>query len=98
MNNYRPSFTYVLGMPCTASKSKMSDLLSNKESDLDFGSTDFLLQHIRSILNFYDNRCSDSKNGGFFQFFKVHKLYGCNDLFSRLNLIYILPFLCVYFD
>ena len=37
----------------------------------DFDSSDFLLNHIRSILEFYDDRCSDKKGGGFFQFFKV---------------------------
>ena len=37
----------------------------------DFESSDFLLNHIRSILEFYDDRCSDKKGGGFFQFFKV---------------------------
>ena len=45
----------------------------NKEDiPIDFGNTNFLLKHIHSILQFYDDRCSDSKGGGFFQYFKVY--------------------------
>ena len=36
-----------------------------------FGTNEFLLEHIQSILDFYDGRCCDEKNGGYFQFFKV---------------------------
>ena len=47
----------------------------NKEDiPIDFGNTNFLLKHIHSILQFYDDRCSDSKGGGFFQYFKVYRL------------------------
>ena len=37
----------------------------------DYGSTEFLMVHIQSILQFYEGRCTDEKNGGFFQYFKV---------------------------
>ena len=40
----------------------------------DFGSNEFLLNHIHSILQFYDDRCIDEKGGGFYQHFKVGNL------------------------
>ena len=49
----------------------------NDEVSPDFGSTEFLLDHIHSILRFYDGRCSDIKGGGFFQHFKVNKIKQC---------------------
>ena len=49
----------------------MSSTSTMEGKDLDFGSTEFLLEHIQSILQFYDGKCCDEKNGGFFQFFKV---------------------------
>ena len=43
----------------------------------DFESTDFLRNHIESILKFYDGRCVDEYGGGFFQNFKVGKYLTC---------------------
>lgn len=36
----------------------------------EFTSSDFLIEHIQSILAFYDNRCMDNKRGGFYHHFK----------------------------
>ena len=49
----------------------MSSTSNMEGKDLDFGATEFLLEHVQSILQFYDGKCYDEKNGGFFQFFKV---------------------------
>ena len=37
----------------------------------DYGNTEFLVEHIKSILQFYEGKCCDERNGGFFQYFKV---------------------------
>ena len=44
----------------------------NDKNMPEFGSTKFLLDHIQSILQFYDRRCMDIQGGGFFQHFKVN--------------------------
>jgi len=41
-------------------------------SQPDFRSTDFLIDHVRSILSFYYPQCIDQAGGGYFQHFDAH--------------------------
>ena len=52
-----------------------------------FGRNQFLLEHIQSILDFYDGRCCDEKNGGYFQFFKVFVRIVKDKLTMKINLL-----------
>ena len=65
------------------------DVPKNVHGDCpDFGSTEFLLNHIQSILQFYDDRCIDKKGGGFYQHFKVILKQDC-DISNTKVIIYI---------
>ncbi len=48
---------------------RMTKSTYNIKSQINFRSTDFLIEHVRSILGFYYPQCIDESNGGYFQHF-----------------------------